>query len=341
MKRICLRCPAARNLGALLIGATAFAATRPHYGGTLRVEVREPATAEAPQSGITLAQLNGPFTITQWTPGSGAVYAADENAPGGRPYLDGVEIRMGRPLAEQSIALQLGKTDLVELDPNELRRTPAERRTWSSAPVRLLVLVFGPRIEDARVREALALSVDRSAIHSVLLQRQGEISGALLPQWLTGYAFLFSTAQEASRARTLLSAVSPAARTLSFAVPDPANRRIADRIALDARDVGLTLTRAAAANPDVRLLEIRIASAEPGSALAIAAAQLGLPEPPRADSPEAWYAAERTLLDGFRVVPLFHLPEVYGAGPRVKGGPGITPLGEWRFENLWLEAGRP
>jgi hypothetical protein len=25
----------------------------------------------------------------------------------------------------------------------------------------------------------------------------------------------------------------------------------------------------------------------------------------------------------------------------VKGGPGITPMGEWRFENLWVEAARP
>jgi hypothetical protein len=25
----------------------------------------------------------------------------------------------------------------------------------------------------------------------------------------------------------------------------------------------------------------------------------------------------------------------------VKGKRGITPLGEWRFENLWVEVGRP
>jgi ABC-type oligopeptide transport system substrate-binding subunit len=71
------------------------------------------------------------------------------------------------------------------------------------------------------------------------------------------------------------------------------------------------------------------------------AAALGLPEPPRAASPEALYAAERALLEGFRVIPLFHLPDVYGVNPRVKGGPGIAPLGEWRFENLWVEGGRP
>ena len=45
---------------------------------------------------------------------------------------------------------------------------------------------FGARIDDPRLREALALCVDRAAIHNVLLQRQGEIRGALLPQWLSG-----------------------------------------------------------------------------------------------------------------------------------------------------------
>ena len=53
------------------------------------------------------------------------------------------------------------------------------------------------------------------------------------------------------------------------------------------------------------------------------------------------HRGEIRLLDGFRVVPLFHLPDTYGVSPRVMGGPGVSPLGEWRFEGLWLEGGRP
>jgi len=173
------------------------------------------------------------------------------------------------------------------------------------------------------------------------VQGQGEISGALLPQWLSGYGFLFPAAQDAARARALVAGTPAAARMLTLGVPDSWNRRIADRIALDAKDTGLTVSQTAGANPDVRLMEVRIASTDPARALAGVAAALGLPEPARADSPEALYAAERALLDGFRLVPLFHLPDVYAVSPRVKGGPGITPLGEWRFENLWLETGRP
>ena len=168
--------------------------------------------------------------------------------------------------------------------------------------------MFQPRIEDARIREALALAVDRAAIHNVLLQRQGEVSGALLPQWLSGYAFLFPGAADLARARSLLSAVPAAARRVTLGVEDAAWQPVAERISLNARDAGLTVALAAGrAAADARLVEARFASPDPARALADLAAALALPEPARAGSPEALYAAESALLEGFRVIPLFHL----------------------------------
>ena len=331
---------------ALCVGL-AGAATRPRYGGTLRVELHGAfESADPPQTGPGMADLARAFNITLWEGGRRAVYAADENAAGGRPFVDSVEIQLARPPRDQSIDLELGKTDIVELGPNEIRRQQPGRKTWQSQPVRVVALVFSRRIEDVRVREALALAVDRAAILTVLLQRQGEVSGALLPQWLSGYAFLFPAAFDLPRARALAAG----ARPLSLGVSDPGLRTIADRIALNARDAGLTVNVAPqgatqgttqGATVDIRLMETRIASADPSRALAALAAAYGLPEPPRAETPDALYAAEHNLLEGFRVVPLFHLPDVYGAAQRVKGGPGITPLGEWRFGDLWIESVHP
>jgi len=278
------------------------------------------------------------FVLTSWEAGRRAVFTADDNAPGGRPFLDAVEIQMARSLRDQSVDLELGKTDIVELSPSELRRQMAGRKVWSSSPVRLMALVFGPRIADARVREALALAVDRTAIHSVLLQKQGEISGALLPQWITGYAFVFGAGADVPKAQALVAGLSAGDRTLSLAADDPSGRGIVDRIQLNARDAHLTVSVVpATANADVRLVEARIVFNDAPHALASIAAAFGLSEPPAARSPEEQYAAERALLEGFRVIPLFHLPDVYGAGPRVQGGPVITPLGEWRFDSLWVE----
>ncbi len=326
-----------------LLVCLAGGATRPQYGGTLRVEIREAIeTPDPPQSGPGIADLGAAFSIARWEGGRSALYTAENSAPGGRPFLDGIEIQMARPLREQAIDLELGKADLVELGPNELRRTSAGRRVWTSAAVRLLALEFGPDAADPRVREALALSVDRAAIHSVLLQRQGEIAGGLLPQWISGDAFLFPTTPDPARARSLAAPLPPAMRALTLGFQDPAWRAVADRIAVNARDAGLMVTPAPA-NPsaDVHLVEVRITSAEPWQALAGLAASLALAEPPHGGSAEALFAAERGLLADFRVIPLLHLPYVYGVGPRVRGGPGVTPLGEWRFEKLWLEGIRP
>jgi hypothetical protein len=297
--------------------------------------------ADPPAAGPAIAALNNGFAIKRWEAGRRASFAANDFAPGGRPFVDGVEIELGRPLRDQAIDLELGKADVVELGPAELRRA-AGRRVWTSSPVRLVALLFGSRVEDVRVREALGLAVDRAAIHSVLLQRQGEISGALLPQWLSGFAFLFRGSADMARARALVAEAPASARAIRLGIDDPQWQTVAARIALNARDAGLAVTVAPAkAAADVRLVEVRIESGDAPKALAGVAAALGLGEPARAESPEALAAAERTLLEGFRVIPLFHLPYVYGVGPRVKGGPGITPLGEWRFENLWIEASRP
>jgi peptide/nickel transport system substrate-binding protein len=321
-----------RLCAGLSLALLAAAATRPHYGGTLRVEVRDAIeSADPPQTGPGMADLNGAFAITRWEAGRRAVFQAQENAPGGRPFVDSVDVQMGAPLRERVI--DLGRADIVEFAPGELRQIPAGQRMWSSSPVKLIALVFGPKVEDARVREALALAVDRGAIHRVLLQGQGDISGGLLPQWISGYAFLFPTATDMARAKALVAAVPAAARTLTLAADD---RAMADRIAVNAHDAGLTVT-VVSGNADVRLVRARILSSDGPTALAGLAAMLGLPEPARAESAEALYAAERALLDGFHVIPLAHTPDLYAVGPRVHGGPGITALGEWRFENVWVE----
>jgi len=344
MQRTCFPSRAARSAALLLLAAgQGLCATRPRYGGVLRVEVRESVeTPDPPETGV-LAEPARAFRIERWEPGRGAVWAANDDAAGGRPFLDGVEIHVARPVRDQALDLELGKADLVEAGPNEARRL---RRTWSSAPVRLVALVFDSRVTDGGVRAALALAIDRAAIHSVLLQRQGEIAGSLLPQWLSGYAFLFPAVQDLGRARGLAAPLAAAARslTLGYDPAEPLARPIAERIAVNARDAGLLIAVSPQTrNTDVRLAQVRIDAAEPGTALARVAAALGLGEPTPGAGPEALYAAERALLDGYRVIPLFHLPDVYGVGPRVHAwpAPGIGQLGEWRLENLWLESTQP
>ena len=124
---------------------------------------------------------------------------------GGRAFLDSIDIEMGKSFREQMIALDLGKADLVEVAPDQARHAVLEgRRVESSPPAEWMGLVFSREVqsaEDGKLREALALSIDREAMNNVLLQGGGEPAGTLLPGWMSGYAFLFPTAIDLQRAR--------------------------------------------------------------------------------------------------------------------------------------------
>jgi peptide/nickel transport system substrate-binding protein len=291
----------------------------------------------------------GPFRPTAFEPGNRAAFAANADYWGGRPFLDAIDVRLGRGLRDQLADLELGKADVVELAPADLRRAAERGRVvWSSAAVDLIALAFAPS-PDPRLREALASSIDRATMHTMLLQKQGDVTAALLPQWISGYAFAFPTAPDLPHARELANALPPAARTLTLAY-DPAMRAarsLAERVAVNARDAGLTV-QVSAGNPraDVRLVEVRLRSLDPRQALAGLAAALGLPAPaalPGAASPAALYESERNLLAGFRAIPLFQLPLLYGASSRVRvyAPPPVARLGDWLFDNVWLSGTAP
>lgn len=286
----------------------------------------------------------GPFRITEWQPGKRALLAAYEGYWGGRPFADFVEVRMGRAYRDQQIDLELGKADLVEIPIGDVRRTAQQiARTWTAAPAELLALLFErgrAPVEDPRLREAVALSIDRGAIQNVLLQRQGESTGAILPGWLSGYAFLFPQARDLDRARQLAASLPKPAERIAIAYDpaDPLARPIAERIVLNAREAGLTLQAVPGIHADARLLKIPLRSLDPVQVLAEASAFLGVES--RAAIVEGPYAAERKLLEDFRLVPLFDLPGVYGLSSRIKNW-DPEPWGDWRLDNVWLETRTP
>lgn len=293
---------------------------------------------------------SGPFRIAEWQPGRRALLTANEDCWGGRPYLDGIELQMGRPPRDQAIDLELGKADLVELTPDDARRA-AQRgaRTWVSAPAELLALVFErgrTAVEDPRLRQAVALSIDRAAIHNVLLLKQDESTGALLPAWLTGYAFLFPAARDLERARQMAASLpkSGGRVTLGYDSADPLARPIAERIALNAREAGVVVQVVAPGGPpDMRLVRLPLRSLDPEQALAAYASAFGTAasfKAPPALGPEARLEAEQKLLEDGRVVPLFHVPQIVGLGPQVRNW-NPEPWGDWRLDGVWLELRRP
>jgi peptide/nickel transport system substrate-binding protein len=287
----------------------------------------------------------GPFLVTEWQPGKLLKLAASEESWAGRPFVDAIEIEFGKSPRDQAIALELDKTDVIEAAPQAPNGSQRHGTSSSlSLPVELLALVFpaNSKARDSRLREALALAIDRKPIQSVLLKGAGEPAASILPNWMTGYSAVFSAQANLQRARTLIADSRPPALNLSYDPTDPQAQLIAERIALDAREVGITVQVSVSGAEDIRLLRVVLPSPDPATSLGEAARQLGLPQPAfpaahRGDSLDLddLYQAERGMLADYGVIPLFHLPIANAVNARVRDWETGRPA-DWNESGLSL-----
>jgi ABC-type transport system substrate-binding protein len=287
----------------------------------------------------------GPFHIVEWQPAKKLTLAAEEDCWRGRPFLDGVEIEMGRSFRDQATALEVGGANLVEIAPEQAHHfAPARGRLVSSVPVELMALVFARDVstpDEKLLREALGLSVERESIHSVLLQGAGQPSGSLLPTWISGFGFVFSSKAELQKARQVRDQVHTArAWTIGYDGSDPLARLLVERIALNAKDAGLSLAPTTVASSDLRLIRIPLASSDPWIALEGIAAQAGLAKAKNNGATvEELFAAEQAALASQRVVPLFHLPVFYAGSASLRDWVLRTD-GSLDLANAWLGAAK-
>jgi MarR-like DNA-binding transcriptional regulator SgrR of sgrS sRNA len=284
----------------------------------------------------------GPFHIEDWQPGKRLTLVAEENHWRGRPFVDTIEIEMGINVHEQLLELDSGKADVVQVAPEQVQRVAmAGHRVSSSQPIELVALAFANEAQtadDKLLRSALAHSIERGSMRSVLLQGTGEASAGLLPNWMSGYGFAFSTNVDAKRARPEREQLRAAPHlTLGYDANDPLARTLVERIALNALDAGLTLRLTAEATADVRLVRITLASADPWGSLGGLAVALGVMVPKTSeDSIEDLYSSEQALVAKQRVIPLLHLPAEWALSPAVRDW-RVGADGSWRLEEVWMD----
>ena len=311
---------------------------------TTAPDVELPAELALPRNGIAHHVGNkvvgtGAFVVNEWEPGKSLALAANEDYWGGRPFADSVLVTLGQNWRQQMVALELGKADVVEGAPEQARRLSSAGRTIvESAPDELAALVFTSAAQstgDTRVPQALSAAIDRASIVNVLLQGQGKAAKTILPNWMTGYAMLFG--QEGDRAENATVSGSAGTMTLSYDASDPANQLMAERVALNARDAGIRVqTAASAANADVVLVRIALASPQPQLALQLITGAMGLPIPQfQGTSPEELYGREKEMLQSGRIIPLAHVPEATAIGPAVNGWHSGL-IGGWQLADVWL-----
>jgi hypothetical protein len=214
----------------------------------------------------------------------------------------------------------------------------------TSAPSELMALGFtgDPGSDDElHARNALASSIDTAALNNVVLQGGGEPTAALLPTWLSGYGFVFATSSLNGAHPPQLVQKKSQRWTLSFDTSDPVARVIAQRVALNARDAGITLDVNSSASADLHLIRIPLSSSDPHAALIELARILQLPRPKFSNGSVAeLYAAEKSLLQSHRVIPLLHLRSAVALRSAVHGF-SISPDATWHLENVWLSLEKP
>ena len=289
----------------------------------------------------------GPFRVAEWQGGTHAILQAFDGYWDGRPFLDAIEIAMGRGLRDQLVDFETGKADVVECAADQVRRvTQDNRKVLLSAPDELIAIAF-EKSSPTALQRAVSLSIDRPAINAVLLQRLGEPTGTLLPQWISGYAFLFPIFADVDRARQLRSEL-PNSATLAYDGNDALLRAIAERIALDARQAGVPIQTAQERTADatgavMHLVRLHLQSADPIGGLSGLAAIFDpavLPRMRTVKSMEQLYDAEKSLLENSHLVPIVYVPDAHLLSPSVRNWTE-TRVGAWRLENVWLETGKP
>jgi ABC-type transport system substrate-binding protein len=291
-------------------------------------------------------------------------FQSNESTWSGRPFVDAIDVTLGVSALRGLFDLQLGKSDLVELSPELIRRAAQENlRVWASAPVTLYGLRFDAAQQaavDPRLRRALAVSLDRQTIAGVLLQRQAEPASSLLPQWLSGYAFLFNVEPNIERAKEIRPAVATkdGGEPLRLRVDAPGDlgKLLGERVAVNARQSSIliqvqnraavhTETTSTATGGDTKvglhLFAWHYSSLSPRVELdSFLAGMIGRDSGPESASSSAeleqTYLRERKVLEDGGILPLVAVPEFVGIGASVRDWMPAK-WGEWRLADVWLE----
>jgi peptide/nickel transport system substrate-binding protein len=277
----------------------------------------------------------GPFRPTGEPITNGVLkLVAHESCWQGRPFLDTIEITGHKSIRDQWLDLSVGHADLVEVPADQLRQAQQQHLAVIASPgVTLIALAVSDSgvLSNPTLRASLALAVDRSALSNVIFQKQGEVTGSLLPAALTGYSFLFPTDHDLNKAHELRGGLTAPSLTLA-ADNTPAMQLAAQRLALNLHEAGFNVqaTNASTAqHKDLALLQLTLASSQPQPALESMLRSVGVATPVLENTPASLYKVEHEFLDTHTLIPLLYLPRAYAVSGRVRDlrlSPDGSPL---------------
>jgi peptide/nickel transport system substrate-binding protein len=156
----------------------------------------------------------GPFKLQSYTTNVGANFVANPDYWGPKPYLDGVQFKFYDSQAPQILALQGGSVEaiaqFVPTGADAILNDPSYKiiKLKSSNHRELSMRCDQPPFTDPRVRQAIALTLNRPAMVSALLHGLGSVGNdtPFAPMFVSTNTTVPQRAQDIAKAKQLMAA---------------------------------------------------------------------------------------------------------------------------------------
>ncbi len=220
----------------------------------LLAHLAHPVTAIVPVShGDALARQpvgSGPYVFESWTQGDSVVLAANADYWGGAPAIERVVFRVIPEVSTQIVELRSGGLDvLFNIPADNFRQLESEPGLETNAflgwgSVHVGFNTAHPKLQDVRVRQAIAHAIDKQLIVDEFLGGLAEVGVAPVPPTVR---FAASDLEDPypydpDRARQLLADAGAAGLTLTLDVyQNPDLEAVAQVLQAMLADVGVTL----------------------------------------------------------------------------------------------------
>ena len=257
---------AGSNLGSYIVeGATTavddltveIALNAPDGQFPYQVSIYNPQSVITPESFVLGSTLDaaktgtGAFKLDSFDPAVGATYVRNDAWWGGVPFLDKVEFVFSEDLPTQVTGMAAGEVDAIvqfaviggdALLNNdgitvESIRGAAHRQIWMN--------VREGTFADIKVREAVALGIDRQALVDTVLSGRGDIGNdhPVAPAYEGYDDSLAQRERDVDKAKALLEEAGQAGLEITLHAPDLQEiPQLAELIQSQLKDIGMTLT---------------------------------------------------------------------------------------------------
>src|SRR4029079_10734355 len=167
---------------------------------------------------------NGPFRVTEMQPTDHVTVVANDHYSGPRPMLKSIRFDVVNDGAGALLKYKNGELDEIDVQPAQVSEVNGDSQLVSNLVktpgLTVFWLVFrltAAPLHNIKVRQAIALAIDRQAFVNQVFSGEGMPAGTFIPKGMLGYAPNLNGAQnfDVAKAKAALAASGKTAAQLS------------------------------------------------------------------------------------------------------------------------------